>query len=451
MLTLKTENENAFRDCDGVSRRNFLQIGTLGVSGWTLADLLAARARANESAGIHSPQKDTSVVWVWLRGGPTHIETFDPKLTAPSEYRSLTGEVATKIPGVTFGGTFPQLAQQADKLTVVRSFAHTNSGHAGGTHFLMTGYDNRSIDNGGLPTRPSMGSILSKIRGANHVETGMPTYIRLNNIGSDGPAFLGTASAPFDPSGPAKKNLTLELKPDRLDDRRELLSQLDRFERTADQQGLMTGLDAFEQQAYQVLLGHATEAFDFQDEDPRLLAKYGLEQPSGSKKRRNNAVGQQLLLARRLVEAGCGFVTLSYGGWDMHRGLQKAITQRGPVLDQALAAFLEDLWSRGLNQRVLVVISGEFGRTPRVNRFGGRDHWAPLSTLALSGGKLPAGTVIGESMSKADVPKSQPIRPRDLMATIFDHLGIEPSITFPNQAGRPVHLLEQGRSLTEFA
>lgn len=440
---LRIESSKWFHDCDGVCRRNFLQIGTLGLGGWTLADTLAAKARAADPS-----RADAAVVWIWLGGGPTHIETFDPKLTAPAEYRSVTGEVATSIPGVTFGGTFPKLAQQADKLTVVRSFAHTNSGHGGGTHFVMTGYDNRAIDNGGLPTRPSMGSILARVRGANHPQSGMPTYIRLNNITADGPAFLGTAYAPFDPSGPARRNLTLELKQDRLDDRRGLLAQLDRFQREADQQGLMDGLDAFEQQAFQVLLGNAPAAFDFKHEDPKLLEKYGVD---ADQRRRGNGIGQQLVLARRLVEAGCGFVTLNYGGWDMHGNIKKAMEQRSPALDQALAAFLDDIWARGLNEKLILVVTGEFGRTPRVNKGAGRDHWAPLSTLALAGGRLPVGTVIGESMAKADVPKTHPVRPQDLMATIFDHLGIEPKTQFLNQAGRPVYLLEEGRPIAMFA
>ena len=439
---LKIENGGAFRDCDGVTRRNFLQVGTLGITGWTLADTLAALAHAAASS-----RNDAAVVWIWLGGGPTHIETFDPKLTAPTEYRSLTGEVATTIPGVTFGGTFPKLAEQADKLTVVRSFAHTNSGHGGGTHYVMTGYDNRKIDNGGQPTRPSMGSILARVRGANHPQSGMPTYIRMNGIAADGPAFLGTAYAPFDPNGQAKRNLSLELKQDRVDDRRGLLSQLDRFQRQADQQGLMHGLDAFEQQAFHVLLGNAPAAFDLKNEDPKLVDKY----TGGESRGRRNQFGEQLLMARRLVEAGCGFVTLHYGGWDMHGNLKRAMDQRSPALDQAVATFLDDLWMRGMNENVLVVISGEFGRTPRVNRGAGRDHWAPLSTLALAGGNMPGGTVIGDSMAKADIPKTSPIRPQDLMATVFDHLGIEPKTQFLNQGGRPVYLLENGRPIPQLA
>jgi hypothetical protein len=314
----------------------------------------------------------------------------------------------------------------------------------------MTGYDNRQIDNGGQPSRPSLGSILSRVRGANHPETGMPTYIRMNGIAADGPSFLGTAFAPFDPNGQARRNLTLDVQQSRVDDRRGLLSRLDRFQRQADQQGIMTGLDAFERQAFQVLLGNAPKAFESSNEDPKVVERYGAVQERRGRRGRND-IGQQLLTARRLIEAGCGFVTIQYGGWDMHGNLKQGIENRSPALDQAIAALLDDLWARGMNDSTMVVISGEFGRTPRVNRGAGRDHWAPLSTLAIAGGSMPGGTVIGESMPKADVPKTQPIGPQDLMATIFEHLGIEPKTQFDNQAGRPVYLLEEGRPITQFA
>src|SRR5580765_5447512 len=247
------------RDCDGTTRRDFLKVGTLGMSGLGLPALLAARAHAARS-GL--AVKDTSVVWLWLGGGPTHVETFDPKMSAPSEFRSVTGEVASVLPGVTLGGTFPEMARVAGKLAFVRSFAHRNSGHGGGTHWVMTGYDNRQVDNGGKPTRPSMGSIAARVRGANHPQTGMPTYVRMNGIGADGPAFLGAGAAPFDPQGPARKNMSLETKLERLTDRRTLLEGLDRFQRDADATGLMDGLDDFEDQAFNLILGDATRAFD---------------------------------------------------------------------------------------------------------------------------------------------------------------------------------------------
>jgi hypothetical protein len=320
---------------------------------------------------------------------------------------------------------------------LVRSFAHTNSGHGGGTHFVMTGYDNRNIDNGGLPTRPSIGSIVSRVRGANHAVTGMPTYVRLGQIGADGPAFLGTANAPFDPAGQARKNMTLAVDRDRLGDRRDLLRSLDTISRQADDSRLMEGLDAFEQQAFQLVLSSSQEAFDLKHEDSKLVAQYG------------PGLGQQLLQARRLCEAGCGFVTVQYGGWDMHSNIKSGLERRSPQLDQAVAALVEDIYQRGLDQNILLVVSGEFGRTPKVNRNGGRDHWAPLSTLALSGGGLNMGQVVGESADKVDVPKTSAIRPQDLMATVFHVLGMDNQLQFINPAGRPVFMVEDGRPIRE--
>lgn len=427
-------SNRTYRDCEGTTRREFLKIGTLGAGAFTLPQLLAARAQA---ATAGRPVKDTSVVWVWLGGGPTHIETFDPKLSAPAEYRSVTGEVSTKLPGVTVGGTFPQLASVVDRMALVRSFAHTNSGHGGGTHFVMTGYDNRTIDNGGQPTRPAIGSIVARVRGANHPRTGMPTYVRLGRLGADGPAFLGPAYAPFDPSGQARRNMELAISDERLQDRRELLDALDRLKRRADHDALIEGLDRFEQQAFDLVLGNAGKAFDTKGEDPHVVERYG------------KGLGEQMLRARRLCEAGCGFVTVSYGGWDMHGQIERAMKRRGPELDQALSAFVEDVYNRGLSEKVLLVVTGEFGRTPKINRNAGRDHWAPLSTLALAGGGLQMGQVVGQSARKADIPNSKPIRPQDLMATVFHVLGIDPKIQFVNQAGRPVYMLEDGQPIAE--
>ena len=432
MLNLVADRR--YRDCDGTSRRDFLKIGGLGLGSLSLSSLLAARAAASDQ-GVSV--KDTSVVWLWLGGGPTHVETFDPKMTAPAEFRSVTGEVSTVLPGVTLGGTFPKMAAIADKMAFVRSFAHRNSGHGGGTHWLMTGYDNRNIDNGGLPTRPSIGAITARVRGANHPESGMPTYVRLGNIGADGPAFLGTAYAPFDPQGQARRNMALDSKVERLADRRELLGSFDRFRRDADTKGLMDGLDSFEEQAFNLILGKAPQAFDLANEDPRTVEKYG------------KGLGQSLLVARRLCEAGCGFVTASFGGWDMHGNILQSMNRRGPEVDHAVATFVQDVADRGLEKKILLVISGEFGRTPRINRNAGRDHWAPLSTLALAGGGLQMGQTIGESAPKLDVPATAAISPQDLMATIFHVLGIDTRLQFANQAGRPVYLIEEGNPISE--
>jgi hypothetical protein len=341
------------------------------------------------------------------------------------------------MPGVTIGGTLPKIAAVGDKMAFVRSFAHTNSGHGGGTHFVMTGYDNRSIDNGGLPSRPSVGSILSRVRGANNERTGMPNYVRLNGIGSDGPAFLGAAFSPFDPNGQARNNMSLVVDKDRLDDRRGLLKVLDQANRAADRSHLMDGLDAFEQQAFNLVLSRSQQAFNLKYEDPRSADRYG------------PGLGQQLLLARRLCEAGCGYVTVNYGGWDMHGQIKNAMTSRSVQLDQAVAALVEDMNQRGQDKNILLVISGEFGRTPKVNGNAGRDHWAPLTTLALAGGGLNMGQVVGESSAKVDVPKTTPIGPQDLMATVFDVLGIDRRTQFVNQAGRPTYMVEDGKPIAE--
>jgi uncharacterized protein (DUF1501 family) len=422
------------KNCDGSTRRDFLKIGTLGLGALALPELLRARA---EAAAAGSPARDTSVIWVWLGGGPTHVETFDPKMTAPSEYRSVTGEVPTNLPGVTLGGTFTKMAEVADKMAFVRSFAHTNSGHGGGTHYVMTGYDNKRVDNGGQPTRPSYGAILSRVRGPNSLRTGMPTYVRLGSIGSDGPSFLGSTYAPFDSGGQARRNMTLSVETGRVEDRRNLLAGLDNLNRKADHERMMEGLDAFERQAFNLVLGKSQDAFDLKNENQKVVAAYG------------PGLGQQLLTARRLCEAGCGFVTIQYGGWDMHGNIAQSMKSRSPQLDHAVAALVEDLYQRGMSENVLLVISGEFGRTPKVNRNAGRDHWAPLSTLALAGGGLRMGQVVGESAEKVDVPKTARITPQDLMATIFHVLGIDQRIQVVNNAGRPTYLLEEGKPIAE--
>jgi hypothetical protein len=439
MLDITTGRRHS--NCAGLVRRDMIKVGSLGLGslglgahalgGLGLGTLLRQRA-ARADAGLAT--KDTSVIWLWLGGGATHVETFDPKMTAPAEYRSVTGEVKTNLPGVSFGGNFERMA---DKLAIVRSFAHTNSGHSGGTHYVMTGYDNRLADNGAVPDRPGIGSILARQRGTNHPQTGIPTYVRIGGIYADGPSFLGTAYGPFDPGGEARQNMALAVTKDRLDGRRDLLAGIDNVRRSVDRSGLVEGLDAFEQQAFDIILSRSQQAFDLKYEDPRVVDRYG------------PGLGQQLLQARRLCEAGCGFVTVSHGGWDMHTGIKAGMDSLGPALDRAVAALVEDMAMRGVDEKILLVVSGEFGRTPKINGGAGRDHWAPLSTLALAGGGLKMGQVIGESAEKVDVPKTAPIGPQDLMATIFRVLGIEGRVQYVNQAGRPVSMIEQGRPIEE--
>jgi hypothetical protein len=424
----------AHRNCEGSSRRDFLRVGGLGLGSLTLANMLQGKAKAAEQ-GIGT--SDKSVIWLWLGGGPTQVETFDPKMTAPAEYRSVTGEVKTVLPGVTLGGNFERIAGLADKMAFVRSFAHTNSGHSGGTHYVMTGYDNRLADNGAVADRPFLGSIMSRIRGTNHPVTGIPTYVRLGGIYADGPAFLGTAFGPFDPAGEARRNMSLSIEQSRLSNRRAMLEGIDNVKRNIDRKGLMEGLDSFEEQAFNLILSRSQQAFDLKYEDPRVVDRYG------------KGLGEQMLQARRLCEAGCGFVTLQHGGWDMHSNIKQEMDRRGPEIDRAVSALVEDLDQRGMLENVLLVISGEFGRTPKINGSSGRDHWAPLSTLAFAGGGLKMGQVVGESAEKADVPKTTPITPQDLMATVFHVLDFDKRIQFTNQSGRPTYMIENGRPIEE--
>ena len=428
MLTLLSDRR--YPDCNGTTRRDFLQIGTLGLGALSLPQLLQAKNKANTAGRVIN---NKSVIWVWLGGGPTHVETFDPKMSAPVEYRSTTGEVQTPVAGMTLGGSFPEMAKLGDKLAVVRSFAHGSSSHGTGTRWIMTGYKPQGRES----NKPSIGSIVSKVGGTFSPETGMPTYVRMSNINGDGAASLGPRFGPFNPSGDAAKNMTTRLPTDRVADRRELLGQLDRIDRKIDSTGRMNGIDGFEQQAFNLILGQAKEAFGTKGESSKTTARYG------------KRFGQSLLSARRLCEAGASFVTVSSGGWDMHSNVERSIKSRGAEIDKGVSALIEDLHERGMQDDVLVVVTGEFGRTPRINKRAGRDHWGNLCTLALSGGGLNMGQVVGRSSPKAEVPATTPIRPHDLLATIFQLYGIPQKQQVIDFAGRPVYLLENGEPIKE--
>lgn len=428
MLTFQTGRQ--YRNCEGASRRDFLRLGTLGAGCLSLPRLLQAK---NEAISEGRSIRSKSVIWVWLAGGPTHVETFDPKMTAPSEYRSITGEVQTPVAGMTLGGSFPQLAKLGDKLSVVRSFAHGSSSHGTGTRWVMTGYKPPGRES----IRPSIGSIVARLGGTFSPQTGMPTYLRMGSIGGDGAAFLGPQYGPFSPSGQAAKNMRVSLPTDRIADRRELLGQLDQIDRDIDRTGKVRGIDGYEEQAFNLMLGQAKDAFGTKGEDKKTLDRYG------------RRIGQNLLSARRLCEAGASFVTVSSGGWDMHSNVERSMKSRGAELDQGVSALIEDLHDRGMQDDVLVVVTGDFGRTPRINKRAGRDHWGNLCTLALSGGGLKMGQVIGRSSPKAEMPESSPVRPHDLVATIFDLFGIPLKQQIVDFQGRPMYLLENGTPIRE--
>ncbi|MBL8827954.1 MAG: DUF1501 domain-containing protein [Planctomycetaceae bacterium] len=436
MLTVYSSTGST--NCQGIARRDFLRAGALSLGGWSLADLLRTQASA---AGSPSIVRDKAVVVLFLSGGASHIETFDPKLSAPSEIRSMTGETTTSLPGVTFGGTFTRLAARAQRLSIVRSFQHPINEHVAAiSHVLTAGTDRTGKGSEGF----SMGALYSRFRGTNHPTTGLPTFSLLTADEVDrqyssekgrvqqgsAPRVLGQAYAPFDIAGKsdAVKNMRLNLSPTRLDDRRQLLAGLDRVNRAIDSSGAMESLDRFQQQAVNVVLGSASQAFDLQREDPRLIEKYDTSDIRiGHNKYRDSTLGHQFLLSRRLIEAGCGFVTIHSAGWDMHAdgnnpGILDGMSRLGLSVDQAVSVFLDDLAERGLSEKVLLVITGDFGRTPRINKRGGRDHWANLCTLAFAGGGLKMGQVVGQSAKNADVPGTDPITPGNLLGTVMHQL-----------------------------
>ncbi len=431
---LELWNGDVHRTCCGVSRRSFLQVGALGLGGLTLPALLKLKAQAADLR-LEDAARDKSVVFLFLTGGTSQIESFDPKMDAPSEYRSVSGETKTSLPGVTFGGTLPRLARLADRLAVVRSFSHAVADHTKAVHEVIRG---------GNPTRAGMGSVVSRLRGANHPRTGVPTQVyvaadeidrqfnkeRLRLREGAGAALLGAAHAPFEPGGdgPANQNLRLRVPAARTGDRRALRHALDRLRTDADASGLMESLDHYERQAFNLLLGSAWDAFDLSQEDSRVVERYDTSRwTTGLSKFQTSSLGEQLLLARRLCEAGSTFVTVHNGGWDMHGGprqydMPRGMEALGRPLDHALSAFLEDIEQRGLSDRILLVVTSEFGRTPKLKPDGGRDHWPQLGPLAFAGGGLRMGQVIGQSTSKAEEPSARPVSIENLFATVLHFL-----------------------------
>jgi hypothetical protein len=461
MLTL-LDNRPA-RTCAGFSRREFLRIGGLGLlGGLTLPELLRARAESVASGGT---VKDKSVILLFLQGGPSHIEFFDPKMSAPEDVRSMTGEVKTVLPGITFGGTFTRLAKMADRLAVVRSYASMNGDHS---YLAVTGAGNS--------LKAAMSAIYTRVAGPTHPRTGMPRNVlvlpeavqpglKLKGNFETGalptlttPGEVGSTYGAFDPSGGGQllRNMRLTLAPERFDDRRRLLAQLDDFKRQADR-GALEGVDRFRQQAFDLVTRGVAEAFDLSKEDPHTIARYDTSklfrgediQKYYDMHRSSNLLGKQLLLARRLCEAGCGFVTVSDCGWDMHANgnSPKNMANLPPLtsqVDHAVAAFIEDVHERGLSERILLVITGEMGRTPRRNRDGGRDHYANLTTLALTGGGLKMGQVIGQSDKTAANPISERYTPRDLMATVMDTLLDRGKVRLMPELGRVAGIVSDG-------
>ncbi|MEX2214278.1 MAG: DUF1501 domain-containing protein [Phycisphaeraceae bacterium] len=467
MLTF-TDKQRA-RDCQGYRRRDFLKLGALGLGGLALPGLLARHAAA---AGAPTGIRDKAVVLLFLQGGPSHIETFDPKMSAPSEYRCIFGDTPTNLPGVRFGSHFSRMAKIADKLAIVRSFQSKNGGHT---------YE--SVTTASNPLKAAMSAIYARIAGLNNKTTGIPNNtlilpeavkagVKLGSNFETGAlptltqaGSLGQTFAAFNPAGGGnlKQNMELRLEPDRLRDRRHLLARLDRIRRDADASGMLEGVDTYQQQAFDIIMRGVGEAFDLSKEDPRTIEKYDttklfrLDEVTRwhDMARASNLLGHQMLLARRLVEAGCGFVTVSDCGWDMHsnsnspKGLG-AMNWLGPQTDHAVAAFVEDIHARGLQDKVLLIVTGEMGRSPRINNNGGREHYGELTPLIFAGGGLKMGQVIGQSDANCTVPNSEAYQPEHLMATVMNYLFDPAELRLqPNLPREILTLVEKGKPIRE--
>lgn len=447
------------RYCDGLSRRSFLQVGMAGMGSLGLGDLLRARSQAAESGGT---SKDTAVILLWLDGGPSHMDLYDLKPLAPAEYRGIWSPIRTNIPGFDIGELFPLQAQIADKFSVVRSLHHDSGDHFTGGHWMLTGRGGVSGANNESQS-PFIGSMAAKVLGPRR--SGMPPLVGVPygmsiglRPGYFGGHFLGAQYNPFETEADANadnfqvKNIALSngLTVQRLDDRRALATVLDTIRRDADVSGMLAAMDRFDRQAFEMVAGaNARQAFDIGSEDPQVRDRYG-----------RNSWGQSTLLARRLVEAGSTFVTCHFGGWDNHWNLKSAMESYLPRVDQAVSALFEDLQARDLYERVLVVMCGEFSRTPRMNDGGnggapmsmgtpGRDHWGNAMFCLLGGGGLKGGQIVGATDRLGESPTERPIRPGDIHHTIFHVLGIDPTTHFINHAGRPIPAIDHGSVIEE--
>lgn len=448
-------------------------MGMLGMSGLSLAELFQAQALAGRP--METP--DTSVIFVWMPGGPPHMEMYDMKPNAPAEYRGEFNPISTNVPGLDVCELMPLHAQCADRYNIIRSVAHKFADHGGGHKRFLTGRDPKE-PTGFVNDYPAVGSIVAKCR--EHVRNGLPNYISGTNPGragvdvySFGAAYLGPSYVPFnvpgDPSDPKfqVQNISLDDRlTDRLDDRLTLLTSFDQMRDSLDRSGLMSAVDDANSRAVNLLTSdRARKAFDLSEEPEELKDRYG-----------RHAWGYRALLARRLAEAGCSFVTmvmenpyvsgidfLKQGtyNWDSHAvncHLFDDAKVRLPIYDRAITALVEDIYNRGLDKRVMLVVTGEFGRTPRISSQKGtqtgvmqpgRDHWPNAMSMLVAGGGMRTGQVIGSTTPKGEEPMDRPLTPNDLWATVYHHLGIDPEMAFPDHSGRPMPILPYGSPISE--
>jgi hypothetical protein len=436
------------RYCDGLTRRSFLKAGMLSVGGLTLADMLCARAQATQAGG-QTP--NTSVILIWLDGGPTHMDMYDLKPNAPTEYRGPMQPTQTNVPGIQLCNLMPRQAAIADHLAIVRSMHHTTGDHFAGAHWMLTGYHGSTaadLD----PMYPSIGGYTARIRGPIH--NGMPTHVAVPYSMTVGlrpgylsSAYLGTTYNPFDVnSDPNSANFAVQnvslpggVTLAQIEERQSLLNSFNTLQHNIDQTGLLDAMDQFQQHAFEIMTGPtARNAFDINQEPAHVRDRYG-----------RHSWGQSCLLARRLVEAGVAFVSVHMGGWDHHSQIGNAMNSVLPIYDRAFGTLVEDLVDRGLYDNVAVCVCGEFGRTPRVNNDAGRDHWGQANFCVLGGGGLRTGLTVGATNDRGEHPVERPIGPGDMLATLYHVLGIDPSQSFVDNSGRPHQILRDGQAIQE--
>jgi hypothetical protein len=443
---LSIQGPRPTRFCDGHARRQFLQIGGLALGGLSLPQILEAEDSTPRTAGRKLTHK--AVIMIYLSGGPSHQDMYDLKMDAPIEIRGTFRPIQTNVPGIEICEHMPRLAQMMDKFAIIRSLYGGPDQHA--SDVCMSGYP--ITGKGRQDNHPSLGSAVARLQGP--VDRAIPPFVGLTTKTGHAPysnpglpGFLGLAYAPFQPESEGMANMRLNnITLDRLRDRKMLLTSIDDFRRQAEVSTSIQGLDAFKSRAFDVLTSSAlVDALDIEKEDPAIRDRYGRGSSSP-------AFGEdagphwmdQFLVARRLVEAGVRCVTLSFGSWDRHGGNFERLPEQLAKLDQGITALVEDLHRRGLDQDVSVVAWGEFGRTPRINPGGGRDHWPQASCALLAGGGMTMGQVIGSTNRLGEVPQDRPIHYQDVFATLYRQLGIDVgSATILDQSGRPQFLLDR--------
>lgn len=433
----------ASRYCDGITRRGFLRIGTFafGATAFSQADIF----RAEAAQGRSSAHK--AVINIFLGGGPPHQDMWEIKTEAPREIRGEFQPIATRVPGIQIGETFPRIANLMDKAVVIRSITGCVDRHD--AIQTMTGWPHNSLQSMG--GRPSFGAAIAKVRG--QADPSVPAFVGLaaptqhrpwSDSGQVG--FLGPSYSPFRPDGPGMANMRLnDITVDRFDDRRRLLTSFDQMRRDVDASGVIETVDASQRRALDVLTSsRLLEALDISREPVSVRERYGDGKPYQFQYDGAPTVNDQLLVARRLVEAGVRCVTLSYGRWDSHGQNFALVRDHGSKLDQCLSALIEDLEMRGMLNDVTVVVWGEFGRTPRINNGAGRDHWAPVSCCFMAGGGMKTGQAIGSTNRLGEYAVARPVHPGEVVATIYHNMGIDVHTTMLNDpTGRPQHLIDQ--------